>query len=179
MVYAAVGVPTATGWKRIAVLDYWCKYEMYNGQDTIGESIQFHPAPQSSPTNPQRFELVLRASGGGTGVYTQNEFHFRVRDGQLVDVVSFVSRHRNGCETGPACEHLEARWFYPNAVQGKPGGLLVTAQADFNPTDTQRVDWDIRELQNRHLRSAECESYEWKEAAFRYTTVGKETLCPN
>jgi hypothetical protein len=179
MTYAAVGVPTPKGWERIAVFDCWCKYEMYSGQDTIGEFVQLNPAPQSSRTNPQRFELVLRASGGGTGVYSQNEVHFRIRDGQLVDVLSFVSRYRNGCEAKPSCEHLEARWFYPSAVRDRPGGVLVTAQGDFNSASAQQVDWRIRALQNRHLRSAKCESYEWKEPAFRYVSIGEETACPN
>lgn len=179
MTYAAVGVPAAKGWKRVAVFKCWCKYEMYSGQDTIGEFVQLNPAPQSSPTSPQHFELVLRASGGGTGVYSQNEAHFRIRDGQLVEVLSFVSRYRNECETKTSCVHLEARWFYPSAVRDHPGGTLVTAQGNFNLTSAQSVDWHIRALQNRHLQSMRCESLQWKESAFQYMTFGKETACPD
>jgi hypothetical protein len=179
MAYAALAAPTARGWKRVAVFDCWCKYDMGSAVDALGEFIQLHPAPEFNQTSPQHFELVFHASGGGTGVYGQNEVHFRVRSGRLVPVLSFVSRLERGCETKASCDHLEARWFYPSAVQDKPGGLLVTVEGDFNPTGTQRVDWEIRELQNRYLRSARCESYEWKEAAFRYMTVGKSTICPN
>jgi hypothetical protein len=178
-VYAAIGIPAARGWKRVATFDCWCKYEMYSGQDTIAESVQLKPAPQSSSDTSPHSELVLRASGGGTGVYSQNQIHFRIRDGQLVDVLSFVSRYRNGCETKPSCEHLEARWFDPSLQRDGPGGVLVTAQGDFNPATVQEVDWKIRALEIRQARITKCQSYEWNEAAFRYRPRGKETSCPN
>jgi hypothetical protein len=179
MALAAVGVPTAKGWKRLAVFDCWCKYDMRSAEDALGQFIQLHPAPEFDPTWPQHFELVFHASGGGTGIYGQNEAHFRVRNGRLVPVLSFVSRRERGCETKTSCDHLEARWFYTSVVQDKPGGLLVTVEGDFNPMSAQKVDWEIRDLQNRYLRSAKCESYAWKETAFRYVAVGKSTRCPN
>jgi hypothetical protein len=181
MTYAAVGVQTMKGWSRIAVFDCWCKYEMYSGQDALTKFVQLRPATQATLTTPQHFELVLRASGGGSGIYTQNEIHFRIRNNQIHEVLSFISRFRTGCAraTKTPCEHLEARWFYPNAaIENKRGGVLVTAEGDFNPTSAQKMEWDIRALQNRHLQPAKCESFVWEEGAFQYKPAGKEIVCP-
>lgn len=49
MTYAAVGLPTAKGWKRLAVFDCWCKYDMRSAEDALGEFIQFHPARAAFP----------------------------------------------------------------------------------------------------------------------------------
>jgi hypothetical protein len=39
MMFAAVAVPTALGWERIATCYCWCKYEMYSDRDTLAEFV--------------------------------------------------------------------------------------------------------------------------------------------
>lgn len=75
----SVAVPAAGGWVRIAQASCWCKYDMY---DALATFVQLEPAP-GPPSRPLSFELVVRASGGGSGVYAQTETRFRVHNGDL------------------------------------------------------------------------------------------------
>jgi len=68
---------------------------MYRGQDALAATVQIIPAPGPERRVPERFELVMRASGGGTGIYTQNEVHFPIHHGKPHGVISFESRHRS------------------------------------------------------------------------------------
>ena len=65
--YGAVGVQAGGGWHRISAFSCWCGYET---GDLLADFIQI----QSGPDVGQ--ELVLRASGGGTGLYSQQQAHF-------------------------------------------------------------------------------------------------------
>jgi hypothetical protein len=182
MTYAAVGVPTPKGWLRAAAFSCWCKYEMNAGQDTLREFVQLRPAPlMGAPTTPARFELVLRASGGGTGIYTQDEAHFRLGNAELRRVLAFASRFRTGSSSGvsPYCEHLEHRFFYTVPVENKPGGILVEAKTNFNTEDNQDVTIEslLRDLADRHFRTATCRPYVWDKKAFRYRPAGAATAC--
>ena len=167
-ILAAVAIPKAGGWERIAAFDCWCKYEMYVGQDALAESVQIRPAPETGPTTPQHFELVLRASGGGTGIYTQDEGHFRIFRGELRCVMSFVSRHLSCDPTGrpPGCD-MERRWFYPTVFGNVPGGVIVEGRASF-PQSTLEVEHSIRDLENRYVREVTCVTYQWDSEAFHY-----------
>jgi hypothetical protein len=111
MAYAAVAVPKSKGWDRIASFSCWCKYET----NPVAEAISLAPTGLWSEAEPRSFELVLRTSGGGTGVYTQDEGHYRVHQNELRQVLSFVSRYYNGCAKWPSmwCRHLEKRCSIP------------------------------------------------------------------
>jgi hypothetical protein len=179
MTFAAVAVPTARGWERIATSDCWCKYEMYNDRDPLAESVQLKPAPEPGPESPQHFELVLRASGGGTGIYTQNEGHFRVDHGDLRLVMTFVSRQLRCVPTAPAphwCE-VERRWFYMSAFGDVLGGVLVTAQGRFPGDNTPEVLWFLRDLENRPLGEPNCSTYKWNVQSFQYEPVAAPDPC--
>jgi len=174
MTYAAIVAPTDPNrWTRIAVADCWCKYEL-TGQDVLHEFVGLHPAPGFIPRELQPFELVLRASGGGTGIYVQNEVHFRIRNRELRQVMSFVSRRRSCVPTDPQqkCD-LEARWFVPAMVRGKSGGILVEGRGEYGPDKTLNV----RELEDRHLRHTSCREYAWNDARFRYEPIAQSTSC--
>ena len=175
--FAAVAIPQKGGWERIAVFDCWCKYEMYVGQDALAQSVQIRPAPETGPTTPQHFELVLRASGGGTGIYTQNEGHFRILHGELRRVMSFVSR-RLSCDptAGTARCDLEIRWFYPTFFGNVPGGVVVEGRASF-PQGTLEVGSFVRDLENRYLREATCVTYKWNAKAFQYERFNATDPC--
>lgn len=78
--YAAVAVPSLNAWERIAVFECWCKYESPTLlDDFVRVEYTYHRIP----------DLVIRASGGGTGLYEQTEAHFALRDGELRRVLSF------------------------------------------------------------------------------------------
>jgi hypothetical protein len=173
----AVAVPKATGWERIATSDCWCKYEMYT-RDALHEFVRLLPAPEPGPQSPEHFELVLRASGGGTGIYTQNEGHFRVVQGELRLVMTFVSRYRSCDPTGPArhCD-LKRRWFYHAAVGNGLGGVLVESRGRFPAVNQSEALWRVRGLETRFLQPPTCVTYEWNAQTFQYEQVNQKDPC--
>jgi hypothetical protein len=175
LTFAAVAVPKPHGWERVAALDCWCKYEMYQGQDALAESVQVRPAPEPSPSTPEHFELILRASGGGTGIYIQNEGHFRIRHGELREVMSFVSRRRS-CPPPEPCK-IERRWFYTTAFGNVMGGVLVEGRGSYASTNQPLVDYTLRDLEVRMLREVTCSTYRWDQQSFRYEPFSAANPC--
>ncbi len=176
----AVAVPTEHGWTRVAFFDCWCKYDM--GPDPLSELVQIQSAPWDSRwPEPRPFELVVRASGGGTGLYTQTEARFRVQRGELVEVALFTRRHRN-CGTrdpdGKFRCSMEQRWFHTTDLQQGPGAVLVSAQGKYASEGQPKAFWDLWELQVQELHTIQCRSYLWDRRAFRYKEVSEATsLC--
>lgn len=162
MTFAAVAIPTARRWHRIATLACWCKYDL---QRALGELVQLRPAPEPGPI--QHFELIFRASGGGTGIYVQNEGHFRVYGGELRRVMSFVSRRRDCDPTTARCE-IERRWFEPTMFGDVAGGTLVTARGRFPGNQAPDVQWAVTGLEERFLGPSTCSTYKWDARSFQY-----------
>jgi len=175
MAYAAVGVAAPNGWERAAAFDCWCKYEMDSGGDALGEFVQLRPAPERSPATPQRHELVLRASGGGTGIYTQYEAHFRLFHGELRRVLSFVSKSRS-CPLANECT-FEKRWFRPMVVHGQAGGVLFESQGRYRAGNGEDIGALTSGLEDRHLGPATCREYAWDEEKLRYAPSGGPEPC--
>jgi hypothetical protein len=175
LTFAAIAVPKPHGWERIAVFDCWCKYEMYQGQDALAESVQVRPAPQPGPRTPEHFELILRASGGGTGIYTQNEGHFRIRHGELREVISFVSRRRS-CPPPEPCK-TERRWFYTTAFGNVMGGVLVEGRGSYASANPPLVDYSLRDLEAGMLREVACSTYRWDQQSFQYEPFSAANPC--
>lgn len=167
LAFAAVATPTAKGWTRIAVFDCWCKYDLSMGTDALSQFIQLQPVLQPGSGSPMHFELVLRASGGGTGIYHQNEAHYRMHEGELRRVLSFESRVF-ACQTGGpdrSCA-IERRWFYPQWYgNNESGGFLVYGQ---EKVTAGPINWFVRDLEIRNLRTLRCTPYKWDEQTFRY-----------
>jgi hypothetical protein len=92
MLYGAVAAQGGGHWHRIAAFSCWCKYE---SGDLLAGFIQIQAGPGVAQ------ELVLRASGGGRGVYSEQQAHFRYHQGELHLVFTFVSRRRDCDPTGP------------------------------------------------------------------------------
>ena len=180
MIYAAIANPAAKGWERIATFNCWCKYEIYGGvPDALNEVVRLSPVPLLRPPNTQHFELVLLNSGGGTGIYWQDEGHYRVHKDELRSVISFVSRHRNCDPTGPAPHicNLERRWFYTTAVDGIHGGVLVEGRVDFASDTIPQVENSVRELEDRPLKTISCRTYKWDAQTFRYEPFKSTNPC--
>jgi hypothetical protein len=176
MTYAAVAVPTNHGWKRIAVFSCWCKYEMTAGEDTLDDFVQLTLAPSGAEEMPWRFELVLSASGGGTGIYEKDEAHYRMINGQLRQVMAFISAKRS-CPMADPCD-LTKRWFTSTGAKGHAAGILVEARGRFPQNlNGSRPASEVRELEDRHLQSTSCQVYNWNEKAFRYTPAGPFQPC--
>jgi hypothetical protein len=168
--YAAVAVLTKHGWERVAAMNCWCKYDMKLGQDMLAEFISLRPAPEN-PAAFQPLELVVHSSGGGTGIYTQYEAHFRIFRGELHQTLQFVSRFRSNDPTGPSPSlvKLERRWFVPTPIgPTKWGGILVEATGTFDADKAPQVEWDVRGLQETHLHNIKCRAYRWNEKNFVY-----------
>lgn len=133
MAYAAVAVPKANRWERIGTFSCWCKYE----NDPIHSFVDVGRGPGGAWP-----ELILRPSGGGTGEYGRDEVHFRVHNGVLRKVMSFVS-FRRSCEPPDPCI-VETRSL--------SGDELVTSREHFEA--------------NSPPENATCNPYEWDEKAF-------------
>lgn len=159
MLYGAVATQVGAHWRRIAAFSCWCKYEY---GDLLGNFIRVDSSPDAGQ------ELILRASGGGTGFYEQHEAHFRIHHGQLRLVFTFVS-HRRECDpTKPFCE-AEWRWFYADSWDSVSGAVLVESRMKVFPeTDPEQQFTSIRELELAHARKLSCQTYKWNEEKFRY-----------
>jgi hypothetical protein len=141
MEYAAVAVPRANGWERIGTFFCWCKYE--------NDPLQFVDVRPGGFSNRVWSELVLRPSGGGTGVYGKDEAHFRIHNGALRKVLSFVS-FRRSCPPSPCT--VETRSLSGNAL--------------------------VQRLQTEpHPASTTCTTYLWDEKGFLYRPLGLPTKC--
>ncbi len=173
----AVAVPAEHGWTRVAYIDCWCKYDM--GPDPLSGFVQLQNAPWDSRwPEPQPFELVVRASGGGTGLYDQTEARFRVRKGELVEVALFDRRHRNCGTRDPDSKFrcsLDRRWFYTTELEQGPGAVLVSAHGKYASEGQPKAFWDLWELQVQELHMIQCRSYLWDRRAFRYNEVSEAT----
>lgn len=170
-VLAAVAIPKKSGWERIGVSSCWCKYEMYLDRDVLATTVQMRPAPDN-PAAGRRFELVLRASTGGTGTYTQHEDHFRIWHGDLQAVISFESRHLS-CDptaSGEPCS-LHKRWFYATSFGKVLGGVLISAQGSFRRRRQPPYEWILRQLQYGHLKTFSCSTYQWDAETFQYVSL--------
>ncbi len=176
--FVGIAAPTDRGgWNRIATSGCWCKYEMLPSEDTLADFISLSPVFEPyTPGNRRHFELVLRASGGGTGIYTKDETHFRVLNGELRRVLSFVSAVRSCTGPSPECK-LEARWFYPTAVDGDMGGILIEARGHFVADHVSTAEFSVKGLENRYLRNVRCREYKWSGQEFRYEPFGKARDC--
>ncbi len=109
--YASVALPSANAWERIAVFECWCKYE---GSTFLDDFVRVEYTNHLIP------DLVLRASGGGTGLYEQTEARFALKGGELRKVASFISRRRD-CPVGTDTCLYEHRWFARRPPRGRQG----------------------------------------------------------
>jgi len=165
----AIAIRKNNHWERIAAFSCWCRYET---GDALTSFVQFVPSPLFSDSD-QNYELVVRASGGGTGIYTQDEAHFRIRANKLHLLIHFVARERNCNSTGPSrgCE-LNRRWLVTTTVDGKPGAILVHASGRL-PETASEIDFR-RDVESRFLSDVSCTAYLWNEEELRYEEVAEK-----
>jgi hypothetical protein len=143
----------------------------------MDEFVRIVRAPEP---NVERFELVLRASGGGSGLYHQDEIHFRLFRGEMKAVLSFESRLANyhlGIEK-PFLE-IQRRWFHPDFERG---GFLVEGHANLWPGTFPQFEGSVyedstRDLESRHLGNLTCRVFRWNKEAFRYQPAGLLKSC--
>jgi len=165
LTFAAVAVQKGKRWERVAVVNCWCKYDMSLDQDALAEFVSLRGTSETDPAMPKHYELVVRSSGGGTGVYSQTETHFRVYHNELRNVISFVSRYSNGYPT----VQLERRWFtFATISDGTLRGVLVEARGSWPSDKSPKIQWTVRDLRDRHLQKINCTAYRWDQKSFRY-----------
>jgi hypothetical protein len=140
--FAAVVNPKGNGWERIAQFACWCKY---------GE--QFPEDFMQTRWGIDGYELIMHASSGGTGVYTQDEVHFRLYRGEMKPVLSFSSRHQEVHFDDTHQTESENRRFSLNANQKT--GVLIEDRSGVS----------------------RCQDYTWSDDAFRYSPVGNPRPC--
>jgi hypothetical protein len=165
--YGAVAIQTPKGWQRIANFYCWCRYE--NG---LAGFIRVEYADEGN-------ELVVHASGGGTGLYVQDEYRFRVHEGELKTILSFTSRFRE-CPWSPSGSGVcdgEQRQFDPQEWGQVAGGVLVESKFRFQADDIPKAEYSIRELELLHAKSPTCTKYVWDEKAFRYVDSSAAHAC--
>ena len=152
--YASVAVPSANAWERIAVFECWCKYE---GSTLLDDFVRVEYTDHFIP------DLVLRASGGGTGLYEQTEARFALKGGELRTVMSFISRRRV-CQSNPCL--YEHRWFI--------SGQLVEAKANLDSSELN-LDWNFADAHG--FKSITCTAYNWDATSFKYIRSGAAHPC--
>lgn len=171
VLHGAVAIRRSKGWERIASFSCWCKYE--NG-DLLNGFVQVEFAPDG------RSELVVRDSGGGTGVYSQTEYHFRIHHGELRLVLSFVSRavecQIDPGETTTLC-HIQRRWFKKSVGNSGSLSVLVELSNKQMPDGYLAEQFGIRDLEIQQLRQYSCKTYKWNEKSFWYEQVVDTNLC--
>lgn len=171
MVYAAVAIPKANAWERIAVLDCWCKYD----GAIVDTFIALEPAHALG-----RHEFVVRASGGGSGTYGQTEVRFRLYRGELKAVMSFVSRIQATLDP-PQHLRMERRWFLPGFPVTLPDGssdsvsVLVESRGEV-PTPPI-LNFFVPDLQVRYSKGITCRAFRWDQLAFEYRPIKVPNLC--
>lgn len=174
--YVAVATPKANGWELVAQSGCWCKYDMTRFLDELVEIVK---APEQG-----RFELVLRASGGGSGLSSQSEAHFRLFRGDMKSVISFQSRHADanlheaGTPPAPVFE-IERRWFHTD-YEGR--GILVEGKAilkfdNFPAIEVNTYEGSVRDIESRHLGVLSCRPYKWNSKTFQYEPAGPPSRC--
>jgi|HubBroStandDraft_1064217.scaffolds.fasta_scaffold93445_2 hypothetical protein len=152
--YASLAVPTANAWERIAVFECWCKYE---GTTLLDDFVRVEYTYHFIP------DLVLRASGGATGVYEQTEARFALKGGELRTVMSFISRRRV-CQSNTCL--YEHRWFI--------SGQLVEAKANLDSSELN-LDWNFADAHG--FKSITCTAYNWYATSFKYIRSGAAHPC--
>jgi hypothetical protein len=165
LTFVAVATPKRDSWERVATFSCWCKYDLT--PDALSEFVQLQPAPELNDSALKRLELVIHESGGGSGIYDQTEARFRMRQGKLVRVASFISR-RLSCPGTDACS-LERRWFEARPVQNVAGAILLEARGQFMARND--ATFYIRNLEIRGLKRITCTSFQWNDKLFRYEQV--------
>jgi len=167
--YGAVAIQTPKGWQRIANFYCWCRYE---SGDLLAGFIRVEYADEGN-------ELVVHASGGGTGLYVQNEYRFRIHEGELKTVLSFTSRFR-GCPWSPSGNGFcagEQRQFDSQEWGQVAGGVLVESKFRFQADDVPKAEYSISELERLHARPPTCTKYVWDEKQFAYTKSSAAHAC--
>jgi hypothetical protein len=178
--FAAVATPKGNGWERIAALNCWCKYDADGVTDTF---VSLALAPDFRGAGHQRFELIVRASGGGSGIYGQDEAHFRLYRGELKSVMSFVSRVQSTSQGHPPpfSLRIERRWFNSsvlvNVSNGRSEQLAVLAESHAEIAVPHTVYFSIRELQDRFLKGITCRTFRWNQKLFQYEPVSAPNAC--
>lgn len=153
--YASVAVPSANAWERITVFECWCKYQ---GPTLLDDLVRVEYTDHFIP------DLVLRASGGGTGLYEQTVARFALKGGELRKVLSFISRRRD-CPVGTSICLYDHRWF--------THGQLAEAKARFD--SELNLDWNFADAHG--FRSITCTAYSWNPASFTYIRSGAAHPC--
>ena len=167
--YGAVAVQTPKGWQRIANFYCWCRYE---SGDLLAGFIRVEYADEGN-------ELVVHASGGGTGLYVQDEYRFRIHEGELKTVLSFTSRFRE-CPWSPSGNGVcdgEQRQFDSQEWGRVAGGVLVESKFRFQADDIPKAEYSIRELERLHAQPPTCTKYVWGEKQFAYTKSSATHVC--
>ncbi len=163
--YAAVAILSAGTWSRLGVFECWCKYEA-----PLDDFV--HVAPVVSG---ERLELqiMVRASGGGTGKYEQTEAWFRPRNGILEPVLSFTSRQRS-CELPSEPCTYEHRWFDGNQfIEGKNPAMKF-AEHNAGTFRGHLLGWAV---EDNALKSLTCTPYKWDAVNFKYMPSGPAHPC--
>lgn len=163
MVYGAVATERTNGWERIAAFSCWCKYERGDLLSKFTEVIRGADGED---------ELVVRGSGGGTGIVVQDEVHFRVFGDELRAVLHFVSFRRN-CNAGSPGHfrcNFESRWFLM-APRETGRAFEVTARGGFDALKASTAEFERRNLELRHTSKLSCRAYRWSREKFVYLPV--------
>ncbi|HEX4068153.1 MAG TPA: hypothetical protein VHZ09_19190 [Acidobacteriaceae bacterium] len=176
LVIAAVAVPRAGGWERIAAFKCLCpsnntddSYGTNNGNNLLQNTVEVgryvsrgferHELIVSAIEFPVRGDQVVSFSD-----YTQHEAHFGVYAGKLRRTIAF-DRRTHPC--GAGCT-IHRQFFYRQNFGPDhefAGGILVDAEAPVRPTDDTPCRTDFEEI---GLRISSCSDLIFNEKTYRF-----------
>ena len=163
--YASAGVfdKQQGQWFRVALLGCWCKYE----NDPLTRFLEL-----AHLVDPEREDLIVRDSLGGTGVYWRDAVIYRMKGGELREVLRIREEDRN-CntwrpgETATYCEDVRSSMTFPH--EDVPRHIVVVTVKGRIPIPPPIVEarppfGNIME----NPKPVGCKGYAWNEASFRF-----------
>ena len=175
--YASAGIfdEQQGQWFRIALLGCWCKYE----NDPLSRFLELaHLVDQG------REDLIVRDSLGGTGIYWREAVVYRMRGGELHEVLRIREENRE-CNTQrpgkPATYCEDTRNFMSFPHEYVPRRIVVSTvkgkipiPSAINETHPPLGDILIQPA------SVGCKGYAWNESGFQFVEDKSTTslYCP-
>ncbi|HEV2232272.1 MAG TPA: hypothetical protein VGV68_02570 [Terriglobia bacterium] len=169
--HAAVYRRAGRKWRRVALLECWCKYE----RDPLAQFLELRRLVE-----PKYETLIVRESSGGTGVYWRNALFYRMSDGVLQEILQIPEERRN-CNAVAAdgseayCEATRSTIFYPQWTP-RQQTIVVTTSKGREPMPSPLENFYPPPAYNlTRSTSIACQAYIWNQSKFRFIEDAKST----
>lgn len=167
--WAAVLKQVKGGWLRIGLLHCWCKYE----RDPLTGFFEMR-----SLVDPNRYDLIVRDSLGGTGVYWRDTVIYRMKDNALHEVLRVREEYRE-CHLTPGwCDDTRSDLSFTSEQSSKTI-IVSTVKGRIPLPRPERANSDsYPPLGDRlwHPVPQACQAYSWSASMFLFVPDKHKTL---